>query len=99
MNNNTSLRSSSPLTAMEEIFKTLLDHDLHDMKLVAEWAQRPYENQKMFKEQLLACIRQPGMLSVDTYEKWTNLAVDDQDDLQRELKVIWNTCYPGEKLS
>lgn len=38
------------------------------------------------------------MLSVDTYERWTNVAVDDQDDLQRELKSIWNTCYPGEKL-
>lgn len=83
---------------LKEIFESYLDHDLHDMKRLALWCQRPYENQRVFKEQLLACIRQPGMLSVDRYEQWTNLGVEDQDELQGELKSIWNTCYPGEKL-
>lgn len=81
------------------MFESLLDHDPYDMKSLAEWCQRPYETQRAFKQQLLACIHQPGLLPAETYEQWTNLGVEDQDDLQRELKVIWNTCYPDEKLS
>jgi len=96
MNNDTS--PPYPLAALKEGFQSYLDHDFHDVRRLAQWAQRPYENQKAFKQQLLACIRQPGMLSVDTYEQWINLPVDDQDDLQHELKSIWNTCYPDEKL-
>lgn len=80
------------------MFTSMLDHDVYNLPLLAEWARGPYARQAEFKEQLQACLRQPGLLPVEEFEQWTNLAMDDQDDLQRTLVKVWTTCYPDEAL-
>lgn len=93
---------SEQLPELKQTFTAYLLGECYDLKSLARWCQVNWPKipcTQDFRQQLRTAIENRGILTPQTYERWTD---DDsyptQDKLQDHLKEIWNACFPAEKL-
>ncbi len=89
-------------STLQRILQSNLLVEAYDPEDLADWCVKSYpalESCREFREQLLAAIQHPGLISPETYELWTlDERFPTQEQLQVHFKDIWNMCFPDDTI-
>lgn len=97
-----SLHNQPPSPPLRSILGAYLNIEDYDLDGLSEWcgkADFTIPRVREFKEQLLAAVKQPGLVTPQVYQSWTaNRDFATQEELQEHLKEVWNACFPAEAI-
>lgn len=88
----------------QKILRDILEVNLHVetgfLQELAQWCKdslpshASFSEVQAFKKQLLNALNEPGVVTPELYESWTD---DDsyptQEAVQQRLQEIWNACF------
>lgn len=86
-------------SALEKMISNMLDVDDYDLELLAKWARRndlpePVRiTRDTFRAKLQQALVAPFSITPRLFEKWTNVAIDFQQEVQEHLQEIWEACF------
>lgn len=90
----------SKKTAVQSRLSAYLNVEAQSLEELASWCSNPNlpetgtQLMLAFKEELKQALGQPGTVTPDLYERWTDdSSYETQEEVQQRLQAIWDACF------